>query len=351
MNILIVDDSFFMRRIMRDIILGYYSDAHIREAKNGSECLKYIDDNTDVIILDIEMPVMNGIETLKNIRGNNINIPVVMFSSLTREGSTKTAEALSLGAIDFIEKPNNTILTEEKKNEIISKITAAYNYKKRKKQSTLNDKIKLRTSKFQQNSPSIDMDKGVLKNIVLIGCSTGGPAALKQLLPEFPKDLNAAIFIVQHMPNGDFIRSLAKSLNNESQMAVTVPTNGQKILNGNIYIAPSGYQTHINSDGVTVIEKKGNISGHEPSVDYLFSKTLKSNVTFNLIPVVLTGMGSDGTTGSLLFSTKGIETIVESEETTSVFGMPKSVITSGSLHKKLKLNEIAEYIKTLPNEP
>jgi two-component system chemotaxis response regulator CheB len=298
-------------------------------------------------MLDIEMPKKTGLEVLKEWQNRNVKVPVIMFSSLTKNGAKETIQALGLGAFDFIEKPNNPILLNQKRDEILEKIQLAYkkNNTKSKTNSVVHKANNLVISGRAKTAKDIERPRfSGRKNLILIGCSTGGVKALNKIIPMFPKSLNAAIIIVQHMPSGSYIRTLSESLNRTSELVIHEAKDGQKIMNGNVYIAPGGHQIKINAAGEIVVNDDAAESGHAPSVDYMFREVLKENKDFNLIPVVLTGMGRDGSKSSLLMSEKGIETIVESEESCVVFGMPRKVIELGAKYSSHHLDDIAEYI-------
>ncbi|QJX80500.1 chemotaxis-specific protein-glutamate methyltransferase CheB [Priestia megaterium] len=366
-RVMLVDDSSFMRKLTKNMLADDQEITIVAEAKNGEDALQVHTDDIDVVLLDIEMPKMTGLEVLETWYKANKNITTIMFSSLTKNGASETIRALDLGAFDFIEKPNNPVALNQKKEEIIEKIKSAYKHNQRKQnlwtRRTTNTLQKPLTTSNRGEAPLAASGKSLnsvspkkntspsglrkapatLKNLILIGCSTGGPKALKEIIPMFPGNLNAAILIVQHMPKGDYTRSLAETLNRVSELTVHEAKNGQKIENGNVYIAPGGHQMKINNEMIVLTEDPPE-SGHAPSVDYMFREVLNKKGFLNLYPVVLTGMGADGSKSSLLLSNSGIETTVESEETCVVFGMPKKVIEVGAKNKTLPLADIPNYV-------
>lgn len=338
-RLMLVDDSKFMRTFTKNLILEDGEIEVVKEAKNGEEALRQISGDIDVVLLDIEMPKLTGLEVLERWNKESIQTPVIMFSSLTKNGAEETIKALDLGAFDFIEKPHNPIVLNKKKDEIISKIKmASKQNKNRKRLPSKSIEIGAKTVK-QKVAPSTNVSTNV-KNLVLIGCSTGGPKALKEIIPMFPGNLNAAILIVQHMPSGGYTKSLAESLNNKSSLTVYEAQNGQMIENGCVYIAPGGKQMKINLSGNIVLTDDPPENGHAPSVDYMFREIFKKKGNYNLVPAVLTGMGGDGSKESLRLSNSGLEIIVESENTCVVFGMPKKVIESGAKNIALDLEKI-----------
>ncbi|MGF7535558.1 chemotaxis-specific protein-glutamate methyltransferase CheB [Bacillus mexicanus] len=341
-RLMLVDDSKFMRTFTKNLIMEDGEIQVVKEAKNGEDALQQITNDIDVVLLDIEMPKLTGLEVLERWNKENIEIPVIMFSSLTRKGAEETIKALDLGAFDFIEKPHNPILLNKKKDEIISKIKMASNQTKRKRRLPSNNAI-VTAQPITKRNTSSEISSSI-KNLVLIGCSTGGPKALKEIIPMFPGNLNAAILIVQHMPSGGYTKSLADSLNKTSQLNVYEAQNGQTVENGCVYIAPGGKQMKINLSGNIVLTDDSPENGHAPSVDYMFREVFKKKGNYNLVPVVLTGMGGDGSKESLRLSKGGLEIIVESENTCVVFGMPKKVIESGAKNIALDLEKIPNKI-------
>lgn len=334
-RIMLVDDSSFMRKLTKNMIVEDKELIVVEEAKNGEEAIEKINDEIDVVLLDIEMPKMTGLEVLEHLNKRRKMPATIMFSSLTKKGAEETIKALDLGAFDFIEKPNNPVLLNQKKDEIIGKIKSAASQNRRR--TTIIKKPVEKQKRVEIEYSSVNSE---VKNLILIGCSTGGPKALKEIIPMFPGNLDAAILVVQHMPSGGYTKSLSETLDRESSLKVTEAKNGQKIENGNVYIAPGGYQMKINGSGNIVITEDEPESGHAPSVDYMFREVLKKKGKLKLFPVVLTGMGGDGSKSSLIMSQNGIETIVESENTCVVFGMPKKVIEIGSKHQICDLEKI-----------
>lgn len=339
-RVMLVDDSSFMRKLTKNMLLDDGGILIADEARNGEEAVQKITDDIDVVLLDIEMPKMTGLEVLTEWHRTNKRVPVIMFSSLTKNGAEETIKALNLGAFDFIEKPSNPVLLNQKREEIIAKIKSAHKQRKRIATSATSLREPIVTTSTQRGATA----PSTIQNIILVGCSTGGPKALKEIIPVFPGDLNAAILIVQHMPGGDYTRSLAETLNRVSHLTVHEAQNGMKIENGNVYIAPGGNQMKINSSGHIIVTDDEPESGHAPSVDYMFREVLQKKGRYNLIPVVMTGMGGDGSKSALLLSQKGIETIVESENTCVVFGMPKKVIEIGAQHLVKDLEDIPDAI-------
>ncbi|GAA0461389.1 chemotaxis response regulator protein-glutamate methylesterase [Alkalibacillus silvisoli] len=320
-KVIIIDDSAFMRKVISDII---NQDPHLEvvaTARNGQDGLKKVQEyKPDVITLDIEMPVMDGLKALKEIMAEHPT-PVIMLSSLTYEGAEATIEALELGAVDFINKTSGSISLDinDISEEICRKVKDATSAMVEKPKSHNH------TVSSQKRSPNFVSDQ----TIITIGVSTGGPKALQQLLSKLPGDFKAPILIVQHMPAA-FTKSLAERLDRLSEINVKEAVNGELIKPGTAYIAPGDYHLSIKSVGrayATVIDQTEPIRGHRPSVNKLFESVADLN-RVNKVGVILTGMGNDGTLGAQMMREKDRNTylIAESEQSAVIYGMPKSII-------------------------
>lgn len=333
-NVLVVDDSAFMRKMISNILEDHARIHVIDTARNGQDALKKIKEHQpDVITLDIEMPIMDGIAALKEIMEHDPR-PVVMLSSLTREGADKTLESMEFGAVDFIPKPSGSISLNIQaiEDEIISKVLEAAEVKVNKLKRdmpTLPIKKVVPRPTFEKKplvKPLSDQPKS-FKKIVAIGTSTGGPRALQQVITQLPEDLKAPVVIVQHMPAG-FTKSLADRLNHISKVTVKEAADGDMLHPGVCYIAPGGFQMRVKSStkGHQIkISKEENRNGHQPSVDVLF-ESLAELKGVEFISVIMTGMGSDGTNGMIQLKEHHpfTHTISESKETCIVYGMPQA---------------------------
>ena len=358
-KILVVDDSFFMRKVLSDIINENTNFEVIGTAKNGQEALKLIKVlKPDVVTMDIEMPIMDGLTALKIIMEDN-SVPVLMLSGLTKDGADATIKALNLGAVDFIPKPGNVfkVNVDDMKEEIYNKITVATKISIVSKdnndlkvskdlQKEIEDKsIILQRPRVKRRSIRRINIKNKVTSIVAIGTSTGGPRALQSLISELPANLNAPIVVVQHMPPS-FTKSLAERLDSISKLNVKEAEEGDVLTNGCVYIAPGGNHLildYINGDYLIHIDDGPKVSGHKPSVDVMMSSLSKLDKV-RLAGVILTGMGSDGASG--LYELKGKQgyVIAQNEESCVVFGMPKSAINRGVVDTVLPLSEISKEI-------
>lgn len=343
-NVLVVDDSAFMRKMIADILQSHPRITVIGTARNGQDALKKIDQlNPDVITLDIEMPIMDGISTLKQIMEDKPR-PVIMLSSLTKEGASKTLESMELGAIDFITKPSGSISLNirEKDAEIKTKVLQAVDAKI--------DRLTHKETKQPVIAPFIPrLSRRTAKSdlIIGIGTSTGGPRALQQVITRLPKDIPASIAIVQHMPAG-FTKSLASRLDSMSEINVKEAEDKEILQKGTAYIAPGGFQFRVEKTvkGLqAVITKEGTRNGHQPSVEVLF-ESLAMLQAEQVFAVIMTGMGADGANSLITLKEAKSDTVIfsESKETCIVYGMPQAAEKTNVVDHVVRLTEISEVL-------
>ncbi|MCC3357453.1 protein-glutamate methylesterase/protein-glutamine glutaminase [Bacillus sp. REN16] len=349
-NVLIVDDSAFMRKLISNFLQEDSRIHVVGTARNGIDALTKIKElNPDVVTLDIEMPEMNGIETLRRIM-NDAPRPVVMLSSTTKEGAENTLLAIQYGAVDFIQKPSGPISIDLHliRNEIVTKVLNAgkINVVKLKNPLKIQETF---TRRNEEYSKIVLEPNRNYKKIVCMGTSTGGPRALQQVLPDFPKNYPAPIVIVQHMPAG-FTKSLADRLNSLCEITVKEAENGEFLNAGTAYIAPGGHHMRIKKIGTSLavnIDEGESRNGHRPSVDVLF-ESIGEIKGIQKISVIMTGMGTDGSYGLKKLKESGqVVSIAESQETSIVFGMPKSAIETHLIDKVENLENIAGTILSL----
>lgn len=344
---LVVDDSAFMRKVISDFINEDYRLEVIGTARNGADALEKIKQlKPDVITLDVEMPIMNGLECLRHIMEEN-PLPVVMLSSTTKAGAENTMLAMQYGAIDFIAKPSGAISLDlhKVKEEIVEKVFTASQVNVR----AFKDVKKLPPSFHESNKAVVQQrntESRHTRHIICIGTSTGGPRALQEVLKQIPKTINAPLLIVQHMPP-NFTKSLAERLNSLCDIKVKEAEDGELIEKGTAYIAPGGYHLTIRQVGTTLsvkLDKSAPKNGHRPSVDVMFESISKIK-GYHAIAVIMTGMGSDGANGLKMLKNH-IQTyaIAESQESCVVYGMPKSAIATDLVDNVAHVNEIANAI-------
>lgn len=351
-NILVVDDSALMRSVLCDII-NSDSRFHVADrATNGLEALELLKRKTyDVVVLDVNMPKMNGLELLRELRDRKISARVVMASTDTKEGAKTTLDALSLGAIDFVHKPDNARDCRDGifGSRLIAMIEAACGSKgtsfepeesveEKKAREEKERKLLLLASKSSKAITD--------KQIVAIASSTGGPKALQEVIPKLPKNLKAPVVVVQHMPVG-FTQSLADRLNDLSECTVTEAKNGEVLESGHVYIAMGG--KHLNIDEVAGRFKirysdEPTREGVKPCANYMYESLANCNQD-RVVCAVLTGMGADGTAGiQNLSKQKKIFVIAQDEDSSVVYGMPKAIYNSGLTNTVVPLKNIAQEI-------
>lgn len=337
-----VDDSAFMRKVLSDLLSSEPSINVIGTARNGIDALKKIHKlHPDVVTLDIEMPVMNGLTTLERIM-QEYPLPVIIVSSLTQADTEVTIKALQRGAVDFIAKPSGIVSSfVDMKDELINKIKVAATVDMDKAISREN-MVTCRQSVTVERCFNPTRKDQVTKKLVLIGTSTGGPQALQAVLPKLPKRIPAAIVIVQHMPPG-FTKSLAERLDQISEIHVKEAEDGDRVIEGTAYIAPGDYHLIIeplriqNKELMLRLNKDAPVNGHRPSVDVLM-KSAARIAWCELIGVIMTGMGYDGREGVRALKERQAKIIAQDASTSVVYGMPKTVIEAS----------LADYVVPLP---
>lgn len=344
-KVLVVDDSAFMRKMIADILESHPRITVVGTARNGQVALEKIDElNPNIITLDIEMPIMDGLTTLNRIMKEKPR-PVIMLSSLTKEGADKTLQSMELGAIDFITKPSGSISLNirEKEAEIKTKVIQAMKVKI----------DKMSASRVVRKPVSLPVKQHAIKGnggdkaIIALGTSTGGPRALQQVITRLPKNVSVPIVIVQHMPEG-FTKSLANRLDQLSEITVKEVANGDVLQDGTAYIAPGGYQFRVikTYKGLQAkVTREESRNGHQPSVDVLF-ESLALIAQLKVYAVIMTGMGADGSNGLIELNARKSDTVIisEAKETCVVYGMPQAAEKTKLVDFVVQLPEITETI-------
>lgn len=332
-RVLIVDDSPFVRKALCRI---FSSDPEIEIAgiaESGKDAVeKIMTCSPDVVTLDIIMPGMDGLDTLRTIMEARPT-PVLMLSQLTKQGADLTLRALELGAMDFVDKSSTGMMDFfELAREIISKVRSIAGS---------------RPLRIEKESPEICLrqTRGLV-DVVAIGASTGGPMALQMLLSKFPKDITFSILIVQHMPHG-FTGPLARRLNTICDIDIKEAEEGDLIdAPGMALLAPAGLHMKVNGANGNArirLDLEPVHETHRPSVDVLFASVAKAFGARSL-GVILTGMGSDGTKGMKAIKQGGGFTIAQDEATSAIFGMPRVAIESGAVDKVVPITSMADEI-------
>ena len=333
-KLLIVDDSAFMRQLIKDL-LATHKNIKTEAASNGKLALQKIKEfKPDIITLDIEMNIMDGLELLEVMKNENIFIPTIMLSRLTQKNGEITMKALDLGAIDFISKPESNLVSlefDKLATELFDKINVALNVSKRPTYTNTTNKepVKIKSS-------------FIIPKVLVIGSSTGGPGALFNIFSRLPK-VNIPIIIIQHMPAG-FTDSLAKRLNDINEMTVKVAENNEIIKPSTVYLAPGDYHLTLNLDNrITLDNKSSTYKGVRPSYDIAL-KSIAKVFGGRILTVILTGMGNDGSEGIDIIKKLGGKCIAQDKESCVVFGMPESVISMENADSVTPLNKIPEEI-------
>lgn len=343
-RVLIADDSALMRKMLKQIL---ESDRDIKvagAARDGDDVvIKARELRPDVITMDVNMPGQDGITALQHIVNENI-CPVVMVSSLTQDGAMTTFEALELGAFDYVAKPGGTVSSnlDTVASELISKIKVATTQKNRKKSKESGSTNRSITEKAK---PIKAVRSTKPMKAVVMGISTGGPKMIYEVLPLIPPDLNAALFLVQHMPP-NFTSAYVKRLNDSCPIEVVEAEAGMKIRSGVVYVGAGGRHLNLvkNSAGDVIIRLPSKPDHlFIPSVSVMMKSVL--NIYGNLtVGVLMTGMGSDGADTMVEIKKAGGITIAESEETAIVFGMPGEAIKRGGADIVVPIFNIAREI-------
>jgi two-component system chemotaxis response regulator CheB len=335
-KVMVVDDSAFMRFSITKHLNMTPNIQVIATASDGREALELLEKiHPDVITLDVEMPRLDGLSTLKEIMAHH-PCPVIMLSSLTKEGATETIRALTLGAVDFIAKPENKINISDVMNEVIAKILKVVNAKVFSIPISTQQPRAIVTNDSKIVRPLTSTDK-----VLVIGSSTGGPRALNTLVPELEK-IPAAVLIIQHMPVG-FTHSLAERLDASSKIKVKEAEPGDQLEVGKALLAPGGFHMVLDSDRRISLNQNPTIHGVRPAIDVTMFSVVQ-HYGKSVVGVILTGMGMDGTSGSTLIHESGGYIFAEHESTCVVWGMPRSVTEAGVVDKVVPLNEMASSV-------
>lgn len=339
-KVLVVDDSALMRHVLSDIldsdpdidVVGVAADPYIAREK-----IKRL--NPDMITLDVEMPKMDGLQFLRNIMRLR-PMPVLMVSSLTQAGAAVTLEALEIGAVDFVAKPEIDIAQglRDYAEELIAKVkmTAAAKVMRR----SFSDEQERRTAR-PILTPADPLNFRTTDRVLAIGASTGGTEAIREVLSGLPADTPGTV-IVQHIP-GMFSGPFARRMDGCSAMVVREAIDGERILQGHAYIAPGDQHLRIRRDGARYycqLDSGPPVNRHRPSVDVLF-QSVAEQVGRNAVGVLLTGMGKDGAEGMKAMLDQGATTLIQDEASSVVWGMPGAAMKLGAAQEALPLKRIA----------
>lgn len=335
-RVLVVDDAVVMRRLIAGVL---ESDPELELAgiaPNGRLAMARIPQvNPDIITLDVEMPEMNGIETVTEIRKLYPKLPVIMFSTMTHRGAVATLDALARGATDYVTKPANVGSVSEGierlEQELIPKIKA---YARIAAEPHV---------AFIPHSHRVEKRPGAKCSIIAIGSSTGGPSALHEIIPTLPADLPVPVVIVQHMP-AVFTELLSNRLNEVSKLRVHEARDGQPVERGHVYIAPGGRHMILASENETLRARLNDDppeNSCRPAVDVLF-RSVARVCGAGTLGAVLTGMGQDGLRGAQWIHEAGGQVIAQDRESSVVWGMPGAVTEAGLADEVAPLSQVAQ---------
>jgi two-component system chemotaxis response regulator CheB len=345
-KIVIIDDSLLVRSILSDVLEKKSGFQVIATGKTGVECIDLAEKlKPDFIILDIEMPVMDGLTALAEIKKKNLKSGVIMLSVLTQHGADATFRALELGAIDFVPKPSsgNQFSPDQIADVIGQKIRGFLDSSLAHKPLTHKPLThKPLTPTPTREIPNKSFQKQLSINAIAIGTSTGGPKALQTVFSAIPADFSKPILVVQHMPPG-FTKAFADRLNSLSKISVKEAEHGDKIEPGKAYIAAGDYQMRVVvRDGVKVIDlqQSPQVNGHRPAIDVLFDSMEEVYGGGHLLSVIMTGMGKDGANSITNIHNKGGVTLAQDESTSVVYGMNRAAVELGGIDYILKIDEI-----------
>jgi two-component system chemotaxis response regulator CheB len=361
-TVLVVDDSVVIRRLVTNALSVDPDIIVVGTASSGRLALqKIVQLKPDVVTLDVEMPDMNGLEALVELRKTHRRLPVIMFSTVTERGASATLDALSKGANDYVTKPSSVGSAEEAmanvRRQLIPKIKALAEWaagpdKQRSRPTPAGppkDVPHARTARSA--APAAPVEKPARLAVharieaVTIGVSTGGPDALTAVLPLLPADLRVPIFVVQHMPPV-FTRLFAERLSARCALKVTEAKNGDVVRPGCVYVAPGDFHMTVERHGADVriaLNQDEPEAWCRPAVNVLF-RSVAEVYAGSTLAVVLTGMGQDGLRGVEMLHAKGAQIVVQDEESSIVWGMPGAVATAGLADRVVPLTGVAEEI-------
>lgn len=362
-RVLIVDDSTFFRRRIKKILEEDSELEVVGEAKNGQEALTLVASlKPDVVTMDIEMPVMDGITAVKRIMKSH-PVPIIMFSSLTHEGAQATLDALDAGALDFIPKKFEDIALNRKEAVLLlqNRVKALCG----KKMLRARPLSTIRSSSFSSTltKPTINVNRvvstvapkanfsGVTANryaCLAIGTSTGGPVALQKILTNLPSNFPIPVVMVQHMP-ASFTQAFAKRLNDLCDIKVKEASNGDLLTPGVCYLAPGGKHMTIEgraSNARVVLSEPERFpsAAYKPSVDVTFD-SMAQVYSRNVLAIILTGMGADGREGCKTLKAKGAKIWAQDEQSCVVYGMPQAVTIANISEANYDIAHMATHIK------
>jgi two-component system chemotaxis response regulator CheB len=349
MKILIVDSSAPFRLLMRTCLADVPDTEIIGVASDGQQALDMIKRiQPDLVTLDMRMPNMDGLQILECLQEKYPHIKVIVVACSTETDAEKTLKAMALGAFDYILKPDDTVADKKVylQNKLLPKIKQARSLKSVSKR--VHAPVKVASTAVNSALPSKTMNKtahGTFKaDVVAIGSSTGGPAALQEVLSQLPKGFPVPIVVTQHMPK-PFIVSLAARLNQSSALICSVAVQGEVLQAGHVYLAPGDVHMKIMRQGSGLqaqLEEGARVNHAIPSVDVTYESLVALSPSIKTLAIVLTGMGNDGAKGAKMLSEKGNHVVIQNEESSVVWGMAGETFRKGAADEVLPLAAISQ---------
>jgi two-component system chemotaxis response regulator CheB len=345
-KVLVVDDAMLIRRMVTDVLAADASIEVVGEAANGRIALQKIAQlNPDLVTLDVEMPEMNGLQTLKEIRRTHPRLPVIMFSAVTERGAADTLEALHYGASDYVTKPagaaGRATAQQRIREDLVPKIKSLCRL------AGVSPLIGARPATGVRSAPRPftlrPLGATIAADVVAVSLSTGGPAALAAILAKLPFDFRAPILVVPHMPQM-FTRFFAERLSGQTSLAVVEASDGQTVQPGVVYVAPGDFHLTVRKDAgaaVLVLDQRPPEHSHRPAADVLF-RSVAAAYGPRALALVLTGMGQDGLRGCEHIADAGGRVLAQDEATSVVWEMPGLVARAGLADAVLPIAEMAD---------
>jgi two-component system chemotaxis response regulator CheB len=342
--VLVVDDSAFMRRVIGEIIDGSGEFRVVGTARNGHDALRQIHALApDIVTLDVEMPELDGVETLGYIMSETPRAVVMLSAASTQGGVDLTLRCLELGAVDFVRKP-----TGAGSHDLSTVATTLLAALRAATEVNLQGVQLLARPRFVTPAPVV-RSRSDATVAVAIACSTGGPRALAEVIPALPGDLLAAVLVVQHMPPG-FTRSLANRIDGMSELRVTEAEHGEPVVVNRVYLAPGGLHMRVVGNGpgawTIALDDGPAMHGVRPSADRLFESVAEQFGAAS-IGVVLTGMGKDGAEGLRAIRKAGGAGIVQDRATSTIYGMPQAALKHAGAEMIVGLPSVAPTIVSM----
>ncbi len=346
-KVLLADDSAVVRRLLKQVLDKNERIEVVGQAKNGEEAVGHFSGcQPDVVVLDVEMPVMNGIQAAAAINALDSNVPIIMFSTITTKGAETTLDALSCGACDYETKPSMVGHLSEAISHLVDHLVPKIISWGEKRHASLEQNTGIRRLAVKRPDPT-NIDASPF-DVIAVGVSTGGPNALREFLSEFPLDFGIPIVIVQHMPPV-FTRIMAERLDKSCQLRVREAEDGSVLNPSTVWIAPGDFHMEVIRSGakmITRLNQDEQVNFCRPAVDVLFQSIAQVYGNASL-GVILTGMGSDGLKGCQDIHKKGGSVMAQDHASSSVWGMPGAVSDANLVSCLLPPRELAKHIVEL----